>query len=226
MDTNINKTIYVILGCNGSGKTNYYYSQLSDLFGDIPYINTDDISKKLQNEGTSRLSANLQSSYKAFQMIDNLLNENKSFVFEALFIDNSVMGTTKVLKEIRKKFGYKINGFFVHTGDVRKNISNVIERTAKGIGQYIEPMVILDRYNKTLENIKEDCYCFDELTIINNSEFQFKEMITLNKDELNPIMIENFFIKGIKSFDEFLKSFNYKSVKEAREKYLEYIKNL
>lgn len=98
------KKAYLIIGCNGSGKSTYYNLVLKDKFKSIPHINTDDISRLYEEQqGMSKKESIEKSPIEALKQIMNNIKREKTFSFETLFTDSSLARFSCYSKRTKKK---------------------------------------------------------------------------------------------------------------------------
>jgi len=73
-----NKTLYIIAGANGSGKTTFAlnYKELNDLH----FINADEIAKSYDSNNLEKYK--IKAGKEFFRQLNLSLNENKSFIVE------------------------------------------------------------------------------------------------------------------------------------------------
>jgi len=97
----MHKTIYVVGGTNGVGKSTIREELLSP---SIPYINADFIAKELKSQQASLMLVELARQYGSEQM-KKYIAEEKSFAFENNLHEAK---TFQWLEEMQKR-GYRID---------------------------------------------------------------------------------------------------------------------
>lgn len=108
----------------------------------------------------SKYEGSLISSFLREKLIQN----NQSFCFE------TVMSHSSKLEEIQiaKNLGYSTYFYFICTDDPEVNISRVENRVQKG-GHNVENSKIIDRYQKTLNNLFPAIEICDKTFLFDNS---------------------------------------------------------
>ncbi len=94
-----NKTLYIIAGANGSGKTTFAlnYKELNNLH----FINTDEIAKSYDSNDLEKYK--IKAGKEFFRQVNLLLNDNKSFIVE------TTLSGKYLIKVIKKAKANKFN---------------------------------------------------------------------------------------------------------------------
>lgn len=182
------KKATLIIGANGAGKTSFYNFKLKpelDKKG-TAYINADNIQKELEAEGLNKDEAIRKSGQVAISKMFDCIKQNKDFAFETVFTDKGAMGSIAIAQELKRN-GYNLEGHFLHTGDVDINIKNVRNRASKNLGHFVPEDIIRERYQKSLENVKEYGKLFNELNYYDNSSYSFKKVAVTYEKNLKSI---------------------------------------
>jgi len=139
------KNANFIIGCNGSGKTTFYYNHIKSNinYSEFKYINADEIAKRLQEEGLDKDKSIRKSSILAMNEVSTEVKNGNSFVMESLLTSES---TISLFNELKNN-GYKINAIFLGCENYDINIKNVDIRRKQG-GHYMSPEIIKERYYK------------------------------------------------------------------------------
>lgn len=104
------KTLYILAGANGSGKSTIAKELLPE--ENIVYVNADDIAKELCPENMQ--SVRIQAGKEVRARIDKLLAEGKSFALESTL---SGMDISRPLKKPKKQ-GIKLS-YYIHLSILR-----------------------------------------------------------------------------------------------------------
>jgi len=149
------KKILLIAGPNGAGKTTLYrilcrrYPKLELL----PFINPDEISKKLF--GDYLLDDSIQSRRKMLAAGKNALAKReaylrlgRSFGFESTFSGHTEQRTL----DRAISLGYDLYLLYVALDDPYLNIQRIRSRIDSG-GHFVSPDVVMKRYDRSLEHI-------------------------------------------------------------------------
>lgn len=177
------KTIYLIAGPNGSGKT----TNVKELLNaePMPFINADDIYAELnQNEKSHTLAGR-----KTLNILKEIITKGKSFVLESTL---SGISLYNILAKAQSE-GYQISISYIFIDKLSLLNSRITLRVLKG-GHYVEPKVVKRRYSRSLVNFwlkyrqianewtvynngfdRNDVICFGELqvfTIIDTESYR------------------------------------------------------
>ena len=141
--------LYIIAGCNGSGKTTASYSVLPDMLECTQYVCSDEFAKCLSpfNPDDASVSAGRYMLLK----IKYLFDRNEDFCIE------TTLATRSLLRMVReaKQNGYTVTLIYLWISSVEIAIQRVKDRVAAGGHNTPEP-IIRRRYLMGLH------YFFDE----------------------------------------------------------------
>lgn len=166
--------VLVLAGPNGSGK-----STITQFFEKVgTYTNADDI---VASTGMSNEEAARYVDEKRYASIE----KKEDFTFETVL---SSTYTLDILKKAKEE-GYFIKCVFVLTAEPHINISRVETRVALG-GHDVDKKKIVERYHKSLANIKELMKICDILHVYDNT-IQPIRIIRKHKEELSIFPNEN-----------------------------------
>ena len=147
-DSYMEKSLYIISGCNGAGKTTASYTVLPEVLHCREFVNADEIARGLSPfnpEGVAVAAGRLM-----LQRIEELLNGNDSFAIETTLSTRSYLHLVRRAKE--KGFSVKLVFFWLRTPELA--IERVAERVRKG-GHNIPVDIIRRRYSAGLRNLFE-----------------------------------------------------------------------
>ncbi|MGN0435227.1 MAG: zeta toxin family protein [Wujia sp.] len=153
-------------GPNGSGKSTI--TQYFEIVGE--YTNADDMVKTV---GMGNEEAAILADKKRYEAIER----KADFTFETVLSSKYKL---KLLEKAKKE-GYFIKGVFVLTENPSINIARVQERVASG-GHDVSKEKIVERYKKSLDNIKRLIEICDILHVYDNS-FQPVRIIRKHKED-------------------------------------------
>lgn len=156
--------IYVIGGCNGSGKTTFALNIFPNI-GDLKFINADLIAAELNPNNPERVA--IQASRIMLKQIKALARQNADFAFETTLAARTVKGVHSLapsvdagsdrfapfLRQCQTK-GYQVNLIYVWLNSVELAITRVAMRVASG-GHNIPEDVIRRRYDRGRKNFLE-----------------------------------------------------------------------
>lgn len=159
----MDKSFYIIAGCNGAGKTTASFTILPEILNCKEFVNADEIAKGLSpfQPETVAFEAGRIMLYR----VNELLKDGKTFALETTLATKSYK--PKILEA--QKNGYKVRLLFFWLNDVELAINRVATRVAEG-GHNIPTNVIERRYVNGIKNLF-DIYLpiVDEATIVDNS---------------------------------------------------------
>ena len=160
----MDKSLYIIAGCNGAGKTTVSFTILPEILNCKEFVNADEIARGLSPFQPEKVT--IEAGKLMLKRINELLHSNQSFAFETTLATKSY----KNLIVKAKATGYNITllFFWLQTIDLAKQ--RVEARVLSG-GHNIETNVIERRYVNGIRNLF-DIYIplADIVLIIDNSE--------------------------------------------------------
>lgn len=141
----MNKTLYIIAGCNGAGKTTASLTMLPEIWQCKEFVNADEIARGISPFNPEAVA--FQAGRLMLQRIDTLLEENETFSIETTLATRSYVQLIKRAKEQ----GYMVNllFFWLSSPDVAKQ--RVAKRVSEG-GHSIPEVVIERRYYSGISN--------------------------------------------------------------------------
>ena len=131
--------MYIISGCNGSGKTTASYALLPELLGCREFVNSDEFAKSLSPFDPS--AASVSASRYMLQKIMYLLKRDQDFCVETTLATRSLM---KIIDQAKSQ-GYQVSLIYFWLNSPELAIKRVQARVAAG-GHNISEDVIRRRY--------------------------------------------------------------------------------
>lgn len=131
--------LYIISGCNGSGKTTASYSLLPDLFGCTQFVNSDEFAKSLSPFDPS--AASISASRYMVMKIQYLLKRKEDFCIETTLATRSLIKTIEKAKDE----GYHVTLLYFWLNSPELAIKRVRDRVEAG-GHNISDEIIRRRY--------------------------------------------------------------------------------
>lgn len=183
------QSLYIIAGCNGSGKTTASFSILPGKLLCKEFVNADEIAKGLspfQPDSVANEAGRLM-----LQRMDDLLQSKINFAFETTLTSLSHVHRINKAKSLK----YNVILIFFWLDSVELAIERVKGRVLAG-GHAIPEEVIKRRYHRGLKNlfsifvpIVNEVYIYDNTTYKpeliakkkKNSNFIIKDMALFNK---------------------------------------------
>ncbi|HCZ35623.1 MAG TPA: zeta toxin, partial [Cytophagales bacterium] len=158
------KTLYVIAGCNGAGKTTASFTILPEILDCREFVNADEIARGLSPFQPEKVS--FEAGRIMLHRIDELMAVGENFAFETTL-------STKSYKErivSAKALGYNVTLLFFWLRNVELAKERVKTRVKEG-GHDVEEVVIERRYIRGIVNLF-DLFLplVDDAMIFDNSE--------------------------------------------------------
>ncbi len=179
------KTLYIIAGCNGAGKTTASFTILPEILDCKEFVNADEIAKGLSPFQPERVS--IEAGRIMLGRIHDLMNSNETFAFETTLATKSYR--SKIVEA--QKNGYHVTLLFFWLQNVDLAIERVRTRVQEG-GHHIETDVIKRRYINGIKNLFTIYLpIVDDIQIFDNSEGRHEliaeKTIDSDMDLLNPV---------------------------------------
>lgn len=169
------KTMFIIAGPNGSGKTTFALNALSKFLKVDEFANADEIAK-----GISPLkpeSANIQAGRVMIERLNTLIESDKSFAFETTLSGRMHL---KIIEKAKSK-GYLVFLIFLWLPSAKIAIKRVKNCVKQG-GHNIPVKTIRRRYKSGIKNLV-NLYLdkVDEFRVINNFNPERKDSMIAKK---------------------------------------------
>jgi len=166
------KTLYIIAGANGSGKTTFAKS-FAD-FNDLYFINADEIAKELDKDNITKYQFRAGKIF--FQRFKERFPLDKSFIIETTLSGIYLINYIKKAQNL----GYRVSLIYLFLENTDINISRVKNRVLNG-GHHIPEDDIIRRYHRS-KNLFFNVYkeLVDEWIIYYNSNDIFEEIADKN----------------------------------------------
>jgi predicted ABC-type ATPase len=136
--------MYIISGCNGSGKTTASYTLLPDLLDCREFVNSDEFAKSLSPFDPS--AASITASRYMLMKINYLLGRYEDFSIETTLATRSLV---KIISEAHS-VGYEVTILYFWLNSPELAIQRVRDRVAAG-GHNIPDAVVRRRYTMGLQ---------------------------------------------------------------------------
>jgi predicted ABC-type ATPase len=158
------KTIYVVGGTNGVGKSTIREELLGP---SIPYINADFIAHQLKGQHASLMLAELARQYGSEQ-IKKYIASGNSFAFE----NNLHEAKTFQWLEEMQKSGYHIELFYVGVENLAITTNRIQERVKRG-EHHVPPNEVFARYENGLKLMRYYFSMPDKILMIDNTRKRY-----------------------------------------------------
>lgn len=142
------KTLYIIAGCNGAGKTTAAYTILPEIWQCQEFVNADEIARGLSPFNPESVA--IQAGRLMLERIETLLEQQESFAIETTLATRSYV---QLLRKAHAK-GYCVQLLFFWLNSPEVAIQRVAKRVAEG-GHDIPKEVIKRRYQAGIRNFFE-----------------------------------------------------------------------
>ena len=140
------RRLYIIAGCNGSGKTTASFNILPDLLDCKEFVNADEIARGLSPFQPESVA--IEAGRIMLRRINELLNSEQTFSFETTLATKSFVNT---ISKARSK-GYFVSLIFIWLESPELARDRVKKRVSEG-GHNINPDVIERRYYAGIKNL-------------------------------------------------------------------------
>lgn len=183
------KSLYIIAGCNGAGKTTASFTILPEILDCREFVNADEIAKGLSPFQPETVS--FEAGRIMLHRIDELMREGTNFAFETTLSTRS----HKQRLEYARSLGYNISLLFFWLRDVELAKERVKTRVLEG-GHNVEEEIIERRYLRGIINLFELFIPLaDEVMLFDNSEGLPKLIAEKPLNEQLAIIDSNLFSK-------------------------------
>lgn len=169
--------LYILSGCNGSGKTTASYTLLPEMLECSQFVNSDEFAKSLSPFNPSQ--ASVTASRYMLMKIRYLLDRGLDFSIETTLATRSLGG---IIQEARKR-NYSVTILYFWLNSPEMAIGRVRDRVATG-GHNIPEPVIRRRYYMGLHYLF-DTYIplCDRWILADNSQIPFTVVAEGNREE-------------------------------------------
>ncbi|CAN5513531.1 zeta toxin family protein [soil metagenome] len=157
------KTLYIIAGCNGAGKTTASFTILPQILDCKEFVNADEIARGLSPFQPEKVS--FESGRIMLKRINELLESHETFAFETTLATKSYK--TKVFSAQSKQYTVSLLFFWLQSVDLA--IERVKSRVLDG-GHNVETPVIKRRFTNGIKNLFDIYFpIVNEIMIFDNS---------------------------------------------------------
>ena len=183
MKVNTRKTLYIVAGANGSGKTTFALNFAT--IQNLDFINADEIAKEYDPKDIQKYKITAGKVF--FQRVNQRLSENNSFILETTLSGKYLQ---KVIEKA-KKANFLVSLIYLYLDSNSENVLRVKNRVLAG-GHNVPEVDILRRY-------KRSKYLFsylyknlvDEWSLFYNGDDKF-ELIANNQMIIDETTYNNF----------------------------------
>jgi predicted ABC-type ATPase len=140
------KNLYIIAGCNGSGKTTVSFNILPEILNCKEFVNADEIAKGLSPFNTDSVA--IEAGRLMLGRVEELMKEGKDFAFETTLSTRSYVPKVKSAQNL----DYRVTLLFYWLDSIELAKKRVELRVKEG-GHNIPESVIERRYIKGIQNL-------------------------------------------------------------------------
>jgi predicted ABC-type ATPase len=173
--------LYIIAGCNGSGKTTASFNILPDLLNCKEFVNADEIARGLSPFQPENVS--IESGKIMLQRIEELIEKRTDFAFETTLSTKSFKNTIHRAKQN----GYTVTLIFLWLESTELAIQRVKNRVEEG-GHNIPTETIIRRYHAGLRNLFQIYFDICDLILIYDNSKSAPDLI-FEKSSNQPAII-------------------------------------
>ncbi len=141
----MDKTLYIIAGCNGAGKTTASLTMLPEIWQCTEFVNADEIAKGISPFNPESVA--LQAGRIMLERIETLLKEGATFSIETTLATRSYVQLVRRAKE--QGYVVKLLFFWITSPEMAK--LRVAKRVSEG-GHNIPSDIIERRYYSGISN--------------------------------------------------------------------------
>ena len=183
--------LYIISGCNGSGKTTASYTLLPEMWECKYFVNSDEFAKGLSPFDPDK--ASLSAGRFMVKRINYLLERKEDFCIETTLSSRTLMKTI----ETARGYGYTITILFFWIDNVELAIKRVAARVTSG-GHNVPEPTIRRRYRSGLRHFFEDYMpVSDRWMLADNTTVPFK--LIAQGWQKNMVVQDNLMFESIKA---------------------------
>lgn len=178
--------LFILSGCNGSGKTTASYTLLPELLGCRQFVNSDEFAKSLSPFDPS--AASITASRYMLMRINYLLERYEDFSIETTLATRSLLGIIHRAKER----GYTVTVIYFWLKSPELAISRVQARVRAG-GHHIDDEVVRRRYLVGLKYLFSTYMAISDRWILaDNSDSPIRMVAQCNGSEVEVLDREKY----------------------------------
>ena len=140
--------LYIISGCNGSGKTTASYTILPEMLHCKEFVNSDEIAKGISPFNASTMAVAIEASRIMYKRIRELIAADKTFALETTLASRSIANLVKDAQE--KGYYVTLLFFWLNTPDLA--VERVKNRVKEG-GHHVHELTVRRRYRTGIKNL-------------------------------------------------------------------------
>ncbi|MBO4444704.1 MAG: zeta toxin family protein [Bacteroidaceae bacterium] len=140
------RTLYIVAGCNGAGKTTAFRTLLGKQLGNPDYLNADDVAYALRPEDP--YSVRFQAGRVNSESFEVHLRGHKSFCIETTLSGNARHN----LAERAHEHGFRVELFFFWLPNADQAVARVQQRVQEG-GHFVPERDVRRRYIAGIDNL-------------------------------------------------------------------------
>ena len=170
--------LYIISGCNGSGKTTASYTMLPEMLDCSEFVNSDEFAKGLSPFNPEK--ASIQASRYMIMKIRYLLKKQKDFGIETTLATRTLLRTIRLAQDA----GYTVTLLYFWLNSPELAVERVAARVEAG-GHDIPEETIRRRYRVGIDYFFHDYAPICERWILaDNSQIPFRVIAEGSKNDL------------------------------------------
>jgi len=140
--------LYIISGCNGSGKTTASYTILPEMLNCKEFVNSDEIAKGLSPFNADTMVVAVEASRIMYKRIRELIGLAETFALETTLASRSI---ANLIKDAQEK-GYHVTLLYLWLNTPDLAVERVNNRVAAG-GHHVNESTVRRRYRTGIINL-------------------------------------------------------------------------
>lgn len=187
------KTLYIIAGCNGAGKTTASITVLPEILECKEFVNADEIAKGLSPFNPESVA--IDAGRLMLQRINMLVKGDVSFAIETTL---STRSYAKLVQQAHER-GFKVQLLFFWLPTPEHAIERVAQRVREG-GHNIPTDVIRRRYQAGIENLFRIYMPIVDYWMLIENHSNHRKTVAVGGIDTDDLIFENELYNNVKNY--------------------------